>query len=370
MFAHAFRRAATGLAACVAVAATCRAGVPVRIKDVARLEGVRANQLHGIGLVVGLSGTGDSGLPAKQFVANMLERYHVTVSTGDLAAKNVAAVVVTADTPPFVRVGSRLDVVVSSVGDAKSLQGGTLLQTPLRAANGQVYAAAQGAVSIGGFSAEGEAANLRKNFPTVGRVPGGAIVERKISMLLPSTERLTWILSTPDFTTAVRMARAINDAFPEAACPGDAATVSVTVPRTHRGDGDLPRFVATLEEIQFVPDTRARVVVNERTGTIVAGEHVKVCTVAVCHGNLTIHIRETETTSQPAPFSGGETATEKSTDITAQEEKAGLTVLNEGANISDVAKALNLLRVSPRDMISIFQALKMAGALQAELILM
>jgi len=365
---------------CVLVATACLfafaavlpvdGAVAVRLKDIARIQEVRSNQLYGIGLVVGLNGSGDGGKLASQLLANMLEKLHVTISEDDLTSENVAVVTLTADVPAFLAEGSRLDVTVSSLGGASSLAGGTLLQTPLQGADGVVYAVAQGPVVTGAFAASGEAAKVTKNHPTVGRIPGGAILERRIATHIRPTEDLHLVLNTPDFTTAVRTAAAIEEAFPGSARPESAGLIRVSVPLPYRSVESLPLFIASLQGLKVVPDSPARVVVNERTGTIVAGEHVKLSAAAISHGNLTIAIKETTTTSQPGPFSPGETRTEKSTDITTEEPTAGLYVVEDAATLAEVARALNLLGVAPRDMIAIFQALREAGALQAELVVM
>ena len=242
-----------------------------------------------------------------------------------------------------------------------------MLQTPLQGADGVVYAAAQGALSVGGFAAAGDAAKVTKNHPTVGRIPGGAILEKRISTLLRPTDDLQIVLNMPDYLTAVRAAKSICAVFPGSATPVDAAVISVRVPQEYRTAEKLADFVSQVEEVRVIPDVPARVVVNERTGTIVAGENVRLAAAAISHGNLTIAIKETSNTSQPGPFSSGETRTEKSTQITAQEPKAGVFVIDDAATLAEVARALNLLGVTPRDMVAIFQALKEAGALQCEL---
>ena len=351
-----------------AAAVPASAGMKVRIKDVARIKNVRRNQLYGMGLVIGLNGTGDGGRLARQLTANMLQKLRISVPETELASKNVAAVIVTAEAPSFLAEGSRLDVLISSIGDAKSLEGGTLLQTPLQAADGLVYAVAQGPLSVGGFAAAGKAASVRKNHPTVARIPGGAVAERSITTVLRPTDDIEMVLRHADFTTAVRMAAAVNECFGGGAHVVDGATVRIKVPPVFQTPEKIAEFVAGLQELQVVPDSAARVVVNERTGTIVAGEHVKISTVAISHGNLTIAITEKSKTSQPLPFSSGETSTDDSTDIETAEEKSGVFVIRDAATIAEVARALNLLGVTPRDMISIFQALKKAGALQGELV--
>lgn len=340
-----------------------------RIKDVAALDGVRENQLIGYGLVVGLNNSGDSD-QAKvqtQSLVNALERLGITVNRGDLTIKNVAAVMVTATLPPFAKQGTKLDVLVSSVGDAKSLAGGTLLMTPLKGADSQVYAVAQGAVLTNSFSYGGQAATAQKNHPTAGRVPEGALVERELPNVLAERGKLRLNLNRADFTTAARIAATINEAFKDngvAVCT-DAGTIELVPPTRYRGR--TVEFVAELERLDVRADTPARVVMNERTGTIVMGENVRIATVAISHGNLTLLIKERPEVSQPPPLSGGETKVVPRTTIKVTEETGGLAMVREGATISDVVKGLNALGVSPRDLIGIMQAIKAAGALQAEL---
>lgn len=346
-----------------------QAAVSMRLKDLARIKEVRSNQIYGLGLVVGLNGTGDGDDLAKELVRNMLQRLHVTVDASALSVDNVAVVMVTTDVPPFLSEGSKLDVLVSSIGGAESLLGGTLLQTPLQGADGATYAVAQGPVSTGGFAVSGETARVQKGHPTVARIPDGATMEKSVPTLLRPTDDLHVVLDTPDFTTAVRAAEAINKVFAESARAMSAGVIKVKIPTEYRSAEALAAFVARFHEIEVTPDTPARVVVNERTGTIVAGEHVKLGTAAISHGNLTISTRELTRTSQPPPFSGGETRTEKTTEISVKEEKANIFVVEDAASLADLARALNLLGVTPRDMVSIFQALKQAGALQCELII-
>jgi flagellar P-ring protein precursor FlgI len=340
----------------------------VRIKDLAEIKGVRSNQLVGYGLVVGLDGTGD-GKKARftvQSMVTMLENMGITVESGDIAVSNVAAVMVTADLPPFARAGNQIDVLVSSIGDAKNLQGGTLLLTPLKAANGQVYAAAQGPVNTGGFSAGGSGGSVQKNFPTVGRVIGGALVEREIELNFNRRSTLTLSLRQPDFTTASRVSDAINALFyGNIAETPDAGTVQVKVPAAYVGN--LVGLVAMIETLDVSPDALARVVINERTGTVVMGENVRLSTIAIAHGNLSIVIKESSQVSQPMPFSKGETVVTPDTDIAVKEEGKQLVLMQAGTSIGDVVRALNALGVSPRDLIAIFQAIKAAGALQADL---
>lgn len=344
-------------------------GFAVRIKDIANLKGVRPNQLVGYGLIVGLDGTGDSGdsVFTIQSLAAMLERMGVTVDPEELDVANVAAVMVTADLPAFARSGSRIDVLVNSIGDAKNLQGGTLLLTPLKAVDGNVYAVAQGPVSTGGF-AQGDKSGggVKKNFPTVGRVVRGATVEREVPSNFSQKSLLTLSLHHPDFTTATRMAQAINLALRQpAARTVDAGTVNVSVPAEYLGN--TVQLVTLIEGLGVTPDTISKVVINERTGTVIMGESVRIATVAIAHGNLSIQIKENQNVSQPLPFSGGQTTVTPESDLLVQEGNNPIFLVESGVSIGSVVKALNALGVSPRDLISIFQALKAAGALQAEL---
>ena len=340
-----------------------------RIKDIAGFDGVRDNQLIGYGLIVGLNGTGDSDqtrFPVQSLV-NVLERMGVTVNRSELTVKNVAAVMVTATLPPFAKQGSKLDVLVSSLGDSKSLAGGTLLMTPLKGADNQIYAVAQGGVLTNSFSYGGQAASAQKNHPTAGRIPAGALIERELPNVLADKSQLRLNLNQPDFTTASRMASVINDRFKArlATC-ADAGSLIVSIPDGYQGR--TVEFIADLERLDVKTDNMARVVLNERTGTIVVGENVRISTVAVSHGNLTLYIKETPKVSQPQPFSPkGETKEVPRTSVKVSEDGGGLAVLREGASIGDVVRALNALGVSPRDLIGIMQAIKAAGALQAEL---
>ena len=343
----------------------------VRIKDIADIKGVRQNQLVGYGLVVGLEGTGDSddSLFTIQSLASLLEKMGVTVQTDDIEdVENVAAVMVTADLPAFASQGSRIDVLVSSIGDAENLQGGTLLFTPLKAADGSVYAVAQGPVSTGGFAVSGNSGDqVQKNFPTVGRVVGGALVEKEIRSNFNQRDSLTLALHKPDFTTASRVAQAINRAFySQLAQTENAGSIEVRVPESYRGK--TVQFVTMIESLGVTPDMVSKIVVNERTGTVIMGENVRISTVAVAHGNLSIQIDESQDVSQPLPFSrGGETIVTPESDILVKEGKNPLFLVESGVSIGEVVKALNALGVTPRDLIAIFQALKAAGALQAEL---
>jgi flagellar P-ring protein precursor FlgI len=353
-----------------ALAAPAAAGT-VRVKDVARVQGLRDNALYGYGLVIGLHGTGDrpgSSPFTPQAVANMLQRLGLAVPATALNSRNVAAVMVTAKLPPFARPGTTLDVTVSSLGDATSLQGGTLLLTPLQGPDGRTYALAQGPLSVGGIAASGSGGDtVQKNHPTVGRIPAGAVVEREVPTPL-DPEALSLVLHHPDFTTAVRLAEAVNRVgFGAVARATDPSTVAVRVPaelRTH-----LTEFIARLEGATLQVDAPARVVINERTGTVIMGSHLRLSTVAVAHGNLTIQIREEKLVSQPPPFAprGSQTVTVPRSDVSVREERGQLALVPEGASIGEVVQALNALGVTPRDLISILQAIRQAGALQAEL---
>lgn len=344
-----------------------------RLKDIADVEGVRGNQLFGYGIVVGLNGTGDGNgvLYTQKALSNMLEQLGIRIDPGDIRAKNVASVMVTATLPPFIRPGSEIDVTLSSIGDAKSLAGGTLLLTPLRGADGNVYAVAQGAVSTGGFVIEGTGGDsAQKNHPTVSTIAGGAIVERAIPFDLFQSQRVRIVLREPDFTTMTRVVAEINQFFgrPLAAAV-DAA--SVEVPILGEFSRDPIGFVAQLEQLEVVQDVEARVVVNERTGTIVMGEHVRVSRVALAHGNLSIAIRGETQVSQPSPFAQqGATAIVNNSDVTVGEEVSALSIVGGQVTLGEVVAALNALGATPRDLVSIFTALKRAGALQAELIIM
>jgi len=344
----------------------------VRIKDLTMIAGARDNQLVGYGLVSGLAGDGDKN-PAYtvQTLANMLLRFGVNLPASTIQAKNVAVVLVTADIPAFMKPGARLDVTVSSMGDAQSLQGGVLLQTPLLGADGKVYAVAQGPVSIGGFSAGvggGGGATVQKNHPTTGQIVSGALVEREIPATIVRNNFIELLLREPDFTSAARLSEAINEKFAGCATALDSTSVRVKIPEGL--EESSVEFIAHLEAIEVTPDTPARIIINERTGTIVATSRIKISNCAVSHGNLTISIASTLDVSQPSPFSQtGETAVTPRTDTKVNESKAALIALPELPTVEKVAEALNALGVTPRDMMAIFQTMKQAGALQAELII-
>lgn len=350
----------------------------VRVKDIATIKGLEKNQVFGYGLVVGLEGTGDG--PRSEFtvqsVANMLQRFGVTVAQKDVRMENVAAVMVTAGLPAMSRKGSQIDVTVSSLGDARSLGGGMLLLTPLSSADGEVLIHAQGPVSIGGFAVEEEGAgggSIKRSHPVVGRVPNGGSVLKDLEADLASGDQIQILLRHPDFTSAARMAEAISAQFGDGTAVAlDAATVSVEIPSDYRKPEMRVQFISGLEGLVFVPDQAARVVVNERTGTIVVGEHVKISPVAVSHGSLTVRITKKPIISQPSPFSqGGSTVVVPDAEITVNIPNARVLAIEKGmANVADVAKVLNTLGVTPMDIVAIFQALKEAGALQGELVIM
>lgn len=344
----------------------------VRIKDIAYVQGVRDNQLYGYGLVMGLQGSGDSQIfrLTRQLAVNIFQKLGVLISETDFLSKNIAAVMVTVNIPAFARPGDKLDVVVSSLGDAKSLEGGVLLQTALQGADNEVYAVAQGPLSIGGYNVEGQAQSLRKNISTTAYISNGAIVEKEIQSSIGYGKSLSVVLREPDFTTANRLVEAINNLYPNTARAIDAAVVNIIPPKDFQSEDSIIRFVANIEELYVKPDSIARVIINERTGTIVAGENVRISTVAIAHGNLSITIIERPEVSQPGALSSGQTTVVPRTDIQVTEEEKKLNVIQEGVTISDVARALNVLGVTPRDLISIFQAIKRAGALHAELIIM
>jgi flagellar P-ring protein precursor FlgI len=340
-----------------------------RIKDIAAFDGVRDNQLVGYGLLVGLNGSGDSDqtkFPVQSLVS-MLERMGVTVNRNDVKVKNVAAVMVTATLPPFAKQGTKLDVLVSSLGDAKTIAGGTLVMTPLKGADNQVYAVAQGSVLTNSFAFGGQGATASKNHPTAGRIAGGALVERELPNVLAGKSSLRLNLAQSDFTTASRIVAAINKNFKGAAGSSDGGSVMVQIPDDYTSRP--VDFIAQLENIEVTQDVPARVVVNERTGTIVMGDKVKISSVAVSHGNLALTIKESPNVSQPNPLAKGETKVTPNTEIKVKEEPKRLSILPDSNTIGDVVRGLNLLGVTPRDLISILQAIKAAGALQAELVI-
>lgn len=339
----------------------------VRIKDVAAWEGIRDNQLLGYGIVVGLTGTGDKdSLVTAQSVAAWLRRNGINLDSRQIETGNIAAVAVTATLPPFGRPGQRADIQVSSIGDAESIYGGTLLQTPLLGADGQVYAVAQGAIALGGFSAAQGGSGVQNNHLTSARVANAALLERASPVTLEGRTSINLLLNNPDFTTAERIAQAINAAKgPAVARAADAACIRVALPPG--GPQEVVPFLAEVESIEVHPDTRARVVVNERTGTVIFTEDVRISTFAITHGNLTIQTASQTFVSQPNPLGAGVTVpfTESQVDVT--EEERPLAVIEEGVTLSELVEALNAMRVTPRDLIAILQSIRAAGALQADL---
>ncbi len=349
-----------------------RADTPltVRVKDVASIEGVRDNQLIGYGLVVGLNRTGDrvqQNLYARQTLQNLLERLGIATNANTLKPENMATVLITGTLPPFVRQGTKIDVTVSSIADARSLQGGTLILSPLKGIDGQIYAMAQGPVSIGGLAAGGQGNSVEINHPTVGRVPNGATVERSVPTILANTYELTLILHQDDFTTAARLQRAINQVFGEQCAHAlDSRNVHVELPLNWQHDA--VSFIAKLETLPLETDVAAKVIINERTGTIVMGRNVQLAAVAISQGGVTVRIGTEFDVSQPAPLSNtGETVTTARTSVRVEEKKAKSVILPDGATIDEVVRALRAVGITTSNIISILQAIKAAGALSAEL---
>lgn len=340
----------------------------VRLKDISSISGVRTNQLVGYGLVVGLSGTGDGTNTAFTITSmrNMLDKMGVEVSQANLRPKNVAAVMVTGTMPVSAKVGSTIDITVSSIGDAKSLMGGILLVTPMKGVDGRVYSIGQGSLTVGGFAASGEAATAQKNISTVARIPGGATIEREVPFTFNNQDDLTISLSTMDFGTTMQVVDSINQSLGGPfARADDISTVKLDVP--DRFVGNMVPLLASLENLSVTPDSKAKVVVDEKTGTIVLGSDVRLSKVAVAHGNLQIVIAESQDVSQPGPFAeGGQTVVTPQTDIQVQEENNRL-MLMEGATLQELVDGLNAIGAAPRDLISIIRTLSAAGALYADL---
>ncbi|WP_019959637.1 flagellar basal body P-ring protein FlgI [Woodsholea maritima] len=339
-----------------------------RIKDIADIEGVRDNVIVGYGLVVGLNGTGDTLRNAaftREYVNRMMERFDIRIREADIRSGNIASVMITAQLPPFATAGSRIDVSVASIGDASSLQGGILLAAPLQDVSGNTFVVAQGSVAVGGFSAGGDAASITRGVPTTGRIANGGIVERENPYDLMHARDIRIALRNPDFTTARRMAQAINAYIGSPVAQAtDPATVKLTRPDQYP---DMIGLIAAVEQLRVEADLPARVIIDEATGTIVMGENVRVSTVAIAQGNLTISVSETPLISQPNPLANGQTAEVPRTQITAEEDMAQLGVLPETVSLRELVDGLNALGVTPRDMITILQTIKAAGALQAEI---
>jgi flagellar P-ring protein precursor FlgI len=340
-----------------------------RIKDLANIEGVRQNQLVGYGLVVGLNGTGDTlnNIPfTKQSLQAMLERMGVNIRGATIRTGNVAAVMVTGNLPAFGTQGTRIDVTVSALGDAKNLQGGTLLVTPLLGADGNVYAVAQGSLAIGGFQAEGAAASITRGVPTVGRIANGAIIEREIEFALNRLPNVRLALRNADFTTAKRIAAAVNDYLgAKAAEPIDPSTVQLSIPGEFKGN--VVAFLTEIEQLQVEPDLAAKIIIDERSGIIVMGRDVRVATVAVAQGNLTVSITEAPQVSQPNAFARGRTVVTPRTSVGVSEDGRKLGLVKEGVSLQQLVDGLNGLGIGPRDLIGILQAIKAAGAIQADI---
>ncbi|MBI4532200.1 MAG: flagellar basal body P-ring protein FlgI [Candidatus Latescibacteria bacterium] len=349
----------------------------VRIKDVATVKGLDGQQVFGYSLVTGLDRSGDSERTVftVQSMTNMLQSFGIAVPQAEIRLRNVAAVMIVAQLPPMAKQGSRLDVTVSSIGDARSLEGGTLLMTPLSSLNGEVLVHAQGPVSIGGFNIEvpgAGGAQVRRNHPLTGRIPNGGLVIRDIPVNLVQNNQLIIRLNNPDFTSASRLVTVVNTTFPGSASAPDGATVAIRIPATYQAPERIVDFIAAVEALQFTPDQAARVVINERTGTVVVGDHVRISAVAVSHGSLTVQVTTTPIISQPPPFAppGAGPIVVPQAEIEVTTPEARVFSIEETATVADVASALNSLGVTPRDIVSIFQALKEAGALQGELVIM
>lgn len=340
----------------------------VRIKDLADVDGVRSNQLSGVGVVMGLQGTGDKSNMSIQALRNMMRRFGLTLTEKDVKSKNVAVVAVTAVLPPFTRPGQTVDVTVSAIGDAKSLQGGVLLQTPLQAANGAVYAVAQGPLLVGGFSAGNGGSNVTKNVVTVGQIGGGAIVERDVPTDFAFGGRMSLLLRNPDFTTARRMADAINGRFGNVATALDAGRVAVQLPGAYASSPSS--FIADMENMRITPDIQARVVVNERTGTVVMGGNVQISSVAVAHGDLTVRIDQDKQVSQPNPFGAGTTTPYTNSQVQVSEQRGSFIKMEATTTVDQLVDAINSVGAGPRDVIGILQAIDRAGALHGELVIM
>lgn len=354
----------------LAVAASLQASAAQagsRIKDIVDFENVRANQLVGYGLVVGLAGTGDKIRNApftEESMQGMLERMGVNIRGAQMRTQNVAAVAITASMPPFARAGSRVDVQISALGDATSLMGGTLLVSSLRGLDGEVYAVAQGQIAVSGFKAQGAGATITRGVPTHGHIPEGAIIEREVPFSFNSSSQLKLALRNPDFTTARRIAEAINRSIPETAVMLDPSTVEIRATREN-----MSQLVSRIENIEVVVDQPARVVIDEASGTIIMGQDLKISPVAIAQGGLTITITENSVVSQPNPLSGGQTTVVPATQITVDEGAGNkIAILDKGQSLRSLVTGLNALGVSPRDLITILQSLKTAGALQAEVV--
>ncbi len=348
--------------------------ITTRVKDISYVQGVRDNYLFGYGLVVGLQGTGDrtTFTFTRQLAKNVFEKLGVVTSTTNFDSDNIAAVLITAKIHSFAKPGDRIDALISSVGDARSLEGGVLMHSTLQGIDNEVYAVAQGPLSIGGYNVSGAAEQTRKNIATTAHIPRGALIEKEIPVHVFFENAIRLSLFDSDFTTAHRLMSIVNTLYPGSAHAISAGEVEIVPPQEFRTNNKITQFISKIEELPISPDAIARVVINERTGTIVAGENVRISTVAVAHGDLTITISERQEAVQPPPFAPESATTEvlDRTNIDVEEKEGKLHVIPDGVNISEIARALNVLGVTPRDLISIFQSIKKAGALHAELIIM
>ncbi|MBQ6772833.1 MAG: flagellar basal body P-ring protein FlgI [Synergistaceae bacterium] len=348
-----------------------RVNPPVRIKDITEVEGARGNQLTGVGLVTGLNGTGDNSTMAVQMMRNMMRNFGVTLDARSVRTRNIAVVSLTATLPPYARPGQNIDVNVNTMGNASSLQGGMLIQAPLRAADGQVYAVAQGPVTVGGGSAQGAAASRTQNVPTAGIVNNGAIVEREVPSDYTMGGQVALLLRDPDFTTAQRIADAINRRYGVVAFAVDAGRVEINLPGAYVQAPTA--FLANVGTVEIEPDTPAKVAVNERTGTVVMGGNVRISSVGVAHGNLTVSVADVVNVIQPETLGEGERGTARTTirsDVTADEEGTSMVAMPATTTVRDMVRVLNSLGATPRDIISILQAIDRAGALHGELVTM
>ena len=342
----------------------------VEIGNITRIKNQRVNQLIGYGIVVGLNGSGDSNRSQAtvQSVANMLQNFGVNVTDGQVASQNIAAVMVTAELPPVAHNGDQLDITVNSIGDADSLQGGTLLLTPLQAPNGEVYASAQGPLSVGGYSVGGGGNSEQQNHPTVGKIPGGALVEREINYNLDG-DNLTYVVANPNFKTASQIAAAVNNNFGAGTARAEnASTINISMPAD--SNYGMVDFIAEVNSLKVTPSVEARVVIDERTGTVVFSHNVHISTVAVAHGNLSVSISTQEEVSQPEPFSEGETTVTEDVEIEVDEgQESNMLIVSQENTIEDLVTALNAIGATPRDIISIIQKINAAGALHADLVI-
>ena len=372
---HADRRLLVGLLLTLLISAPVLATDEVRIRDLTEVEGVRTNQLVGLGLVTGLNGTGGKSPITRQLAQNLIQRYGLRVDPelrarlrNDTSEKtdNLSVVTVTADLPAFARNGQTIDVLVSTFDDAKNLAGGQLIMTAMKGVDGEIYAVASGAISTGGFAFSGDAAGAQKNHPTTGRIPNGATIERETCTPIGQNGVVRMLLRQSDFETARRIALAINTEYPAVARAIDSTTIEINVPTLHTDD--VPAFIGRVGNLKVIPDRPARVVINERTGTVIIGENVRLARVLITHANLSIMTAETPEVSQPNPFSQGQTTVVPRTQMDVLEEKAFVNEIDRQSTVGDLATALNALGVTPRDLSSIFQQLKESGALHAELL--